>query len=116
MVKESSDKPQPPKRPLSAFFLYRQERYQDVTKANANKGVADITKIISAEWNKLPDERKKKYQDQYTSDKGKYDKEIQDYISKYGKIEKKKKIKREKKDKAAKGAKKNAGDKKKEAK
>ena len=114
MTKEISDKPQPPKRPLSAFFLFRQERYQDVTNAHKGKNVAEITKIISEEWNKLSDERKKKYQEQYNTAKVKYDQEIKDYISKYGKVEKKKKIKREKKDKAGKGSKK-AAEKKKSA-
>lgn len=106
MTKETSDKPQPPKRPLSAFFLYRQERYKDVTAANPAKGVAVVTKIISEEWNKLPEEKKKKYQDSYQTAKVKYDQEIKEYINKYGKVEKKKKIKREKKAKAGKGAKK----------
>lgn len=108
MVKEATDKPQPPKRPLSAFFLFRQDRYKDVTGANPDKKVADITKIISSEWNQLSDERKKGYQSQYTSSKGKYDQELKDYVNKYGKVEKKKKIKRGSKDKAAKGAKKAA--------
>ena len=102
MAKETTDKPQPPKRPLSAFFLFRQERYKDVTAANPSKGVADITKIISEEWNKLSEDKKKRYQDSYNATKVKYDKEIKEYVSKYGKVEKKKKIKREKKDKAGK--------------
>ena len=109
MVKESGDKPQAPKRPLSAFFLFRQDRYKDVTAANPNKNVADITKIISEEWKLLSDEKKKDYQNQYNASKTKYDQEIKDYTAKYGKVEKKKKIKREKKDKKEKKGKNDKG-------
>lgn len=112
MVKENNDKPQPPKRPLSAFFLFRQEKYKEVTGANPNKKIGDITKIISEEWNKLNDERKKQYQGQYAISKVKYDQELKEYVNKYGKVEKKKKIKRGGKDKAAKGVKKAKGAKK----
>ena len=109
MVKETNDKPLPPKRPLSAFFLFRKERYESVVKANPKMGVADITKVISEEWNKLSDEKKKGYTNQYSSAKVKYDKDIKDYVDKYGKVEKKKKIKRNKQDKDGKGAKKANG-------
>lgn len=109
MAKDNNaDKPQPPKRPLSAFFLFRKERYDAVVKANPNKGVADITKIISEEWNKLGDDKKKGYTAQYTSSKAGYDKELKEYVDKYGKVEKKKKIKRNKQDKDAKNGKKGA--------
>lgn len=109
MVKENNDKPQPPKRPLSAFFLFRQDKYKDVTSANPDKKVGDITKIIAEEWNKLSDERKKQYQAHYTTSKVKYDQELKEYVNKYGKVEKKKKIKRGGKDKDAKGSKKTNG-------
>jgi len=115
MVKEAhnDDKPQPPKRPLSAFFLFRQDRYTDVNAANPNTNVAEITKIISEEWNKLSDERKQGYKTKYDGSKQKYDQELKDYVNKYGKVEKKKKIKRGSKDKdKAAGSKKANGGKK----
>lgn len=115
MVKENNDKPQPPKRPLSAFFLFRQDRYKDVTSNNPNMKIGDITKIIATEWGVLSEEKKKNYQSQYTGSKVIYDKELKEYVTKYGKVEKKKKIKRGGKDKAAKGGKK-AGNKKADAK
>ena len=108
MVKENSDKPQPPKRPLSAFFLFRHDRYTDVNAANPNTNVAEITKIISNEWNSLSDEKKQGYKAQYDTSKTKYDQELKDYVNKYGKVEKKKKIKRNK-DKSAKAGKKANG-------
>lgn len=110
MAKDNTDKPLPPKRPLSGFFLFRQDRYKDIVAANPKKNVADITKLISVEWNKLGDDRKKQYNEKYGVAKVKFDKEMKDYVDKYGKVERKKKIKRAGKDKAAKGAKKsNAG-------
>lgn len=106
MVKEADDKPQPPKRPLSAFFLFRQDRYTDVNAANPKTSVADITKIISKEWNGLADERKQEYKKHYDASKVTYDQELKDYVNKYGKVEKKKKIKRMSKEKSSKEAKK----------
>lgn len=106
MAKDNAgDKPQPPKRALSAFFLFRKERYDAVVKANPDKGIADITKVIASEWQKLSDDKKKQYSDQYSTAKAKYDKDLKDYVDKYGKIEKKKKIKRNKKDKEDKNGK-----------
>ena len=102
MVKDNSEKPLPPKRPLSNFFLFRQDRYKDVITAHPDKKVGDITKIISDEWNQLAEEKKKAYQNQYLASKTKYDQELKDYVATYGKVEKKKKIKRGGKDKAAK--------------
>lgn len=106
MVKETNDNPQPPKRPLSAFFLFRQNRYKEVSEANPKISVAEITKIISNEWNKLSDVCKQEYKKQYDTSKAKYDDELKDFVNKYGKVEKKKKIKRGNKDKSAKNAKK----------
>lgn len=112
MAADNSDKPQPPKRPLSAFFLFRQDRYRDVTGANPDKKVGEITKIISDEWNGLSLERKQAYQAQYSASKVKYDQELKEYVNKYGKVEKKKKIKKGGKNKEAKAAKKANGGKK----
>lgn len=109
MAKETSDKPQPPKRPLSAFFLFRQERYTDVVKANPGKKVSEITQVISEEWRKLSDEKKAGYSKHYTTAKVKYDKDIKAYTDVHGKVERKKKIKRGGKEKAAKGTKKAKG-------
>ena len=104
MTKEVQNKPQPPKRPLSAFFLFRHDRYKDVVAANVGKNVADITKIIAAEWNKLCEEKKKTYQGHYNLAKVSYEAELKEYVGKYGKVERKKKIKREKKTKPEKKA------------
>ena len=39
--------PAPPKKPLSAFFLYRAEVYEDVKGKNPNAKITELTKIIS---------------------------------------------------------------------
>lgn len=45
--------PAPPKKPLSAFFLYRGEVYDDVKAKNPTSKITELTKIISEMWGKV---------------------------------------------------------------
>jgi len=93
----------PPKRPLSAFFLFRDERYPIVKAENANIKITEITKIISEQWRQQSDEIKKTYQDRFNASKKIYDQEMKDYIAKHGKpVRVQKKIRKGKGEKAEK--------------
>ena len=52
-------KPLPPKRPISAFFIYKRLRYEDSKKENPTLGLGDITKKISEEWKNSVSQTKK---------------------------------------------------------
>lgn len=50
-VLPDADKPAPPKRPTSGFFMYKQSRQRILMEQHKNLKTAEITKIISKEWN-----------------------------------------------------------------
>ena len=89
--------PAPPKKALSAFFLYRAEVYEKVKAEHPNSKITDLTKIISEMWNNVDEETKNRLEDQYQKNKEQVAKEKEEYVAKYGKIEKKKKNKNKKK-------------------
>ena len=50
-----------PRRPISAFFFYNQERREKLKKEKPELDNKEIIKTINAEWNALSDEKKKPY-------------------------------------------------------
>lgn len=66
--------PEPPKKALTAFFLFREQVYDDVKKDNPDARVTEITKIISEMWNNLDTDEKEKLSQQYRKNKEKYNK------------------------------------------
>lgn len=68
-------KPAPPKRPQCAFFIYKQEVYQNVKKENPDKKITEITKLISEDYKKLTKDELEKYEDIYKKNKVVFDKE-----------------------------------------
>ncbi|KAL4462729.1 hypothetical protein ABPG74_000559 [Tetrahymena malaccensis] len=98
MAKSKDDsKPAPPKRPLSAFFLFKQHNYDQVKKENPNAKITELTSMIAEKWKSVGEKEKKKYETLQSEAKAKYEKDMQAYEKKYGKPEKQKKIKKSKK-------------------
>nr|P40625.1 RecName: Full=High mobility group protein; AltName: Full=Non-histone chromosomal protein [Tetrahymena pyriformis]prf//1506384A chromosomal protein HMG [Tetrahymena pyriformis] len=95
--KVKDDKPAPPKRPLSAFFLFKQHNYDQVKKENPNAKITELTSMIAEKWKHVTEKEKKKYEGLQQEAKAKYEKDMQAYEKKYGKPEKVKKIKKSKK-------------------
>ena len=103
MAKSKSDQPLPPKRPLSAFFLYKEAHFAQTKKDNPDAKVTDITKIIAKNWGQVDATEKAKFEKKNLEAKANYEKEMKEFEEKYGKVEKKKrKSKGTKKSKAAK--------------
>lgn len=95
MVKKvNSDRPDPPKRPLSAFFLYKGDVYEQTKKENPDLKITELTKLISEKWNAIDANTKTKYEKKTAEAKQKYEKELQDYVDKYGEVDKKKRSKK----------------------
>lgn len=115
-TKAKENKPEPPKRPLSAYMMYNQQVFKDLQKQYPNKKVTEITKLVSEKYQQLSAKDKEKLNQKVEEEKAAYKKKIEDYEKKHGPIEKKsrKKSGDSKKPKAAASA--AAGGKKKEKK
>lgn len=83
--------PAPPKKPLSAFFLFRGEVYEDVKAKNPGAKITQLTKIISERWGRVDEATKNRLQADYQKNKTKYEEEKETYEREHGKIERKKK-------------------------
>ena len=71
-----------PKRALSAFFFYNQERRETLKKEKPELNNKDIIKTMSTEWNALSDEKKKPYMEKAEADKKRYEAEKKAYDEK----------------------------------
>ena len=87
--KHNEEKPTPPKKALSAFFLYRAEIYDKVKAENPNARITELTKIISDKWTNVDKATKERLDAEYEKNKIKAAEEKYEYIEKYGKIERK---------------------------
>lgn len=76
----------PPKRPTNAYFLYAQEKREQIISENHESDIGAISKILGAMWKELPSDQKKPYQESYAAAKLKWIEETQEYqaaIDKY---------------------------------
>ena len=71
-----------PRRPISAFFFYNQERREKLKKEKPELDNKEIIKTMCAEWNALSDEKKKPYLIKANDDKKRYDAEKRAYDEK----------------------------------
>jgi len=99
MPKKSTDdsKPAPPKKALTAFFLFKEDVYPQVKKENPDMKITEITKIIAKQWREADDETKQKFEKKNEEAKKKHEKDVKEYEEKYGPIEKKKRKSKSKK-------------------
>ena len=68
-----------PKRPLSAYFFYIQERRETLKKEKPNLENKELIKTMGEEWNKLSDEEKKPYVKKAEADKKRYQEDMKAY-------------------------------------
>ena len=68
-----------PKRPLSAYFFYIQERREALKKEKPNLENKELIKTMGEEWNKLSDEEKKPYVKKAEADKKRYQEDMKAY-------------------------------------
>ena len=71
-----------PRRPISAFFFYNQERREKLKKEKPELDNKEIIKTMFAEWNALSDEKKKPYIAKAEADKKRYEAEKKAYDEK----------------------------------
>lgn len=68
-----------PKQPLTGYFRFLNDRREKVRSENPTLMFADITKLLAAEWNKLPPDQKQQYLDAAEQDRERYNREYSDY-------------------------------------
>ena len=64
-----------PKKSLSAYFWFCAEQRPIMNEKFPDSSMTDKTKKMSAIWNALTDEKKKKYQDLADKDKARYERQ-----------------------------------------
>ncbi|KAL6261883.1 high mobility group protein 20A [Pogonomyrmex barbatus] len=68
-----------PRQPLSGYFLFLNDRREKVRNQNPGLTFTEITKLLAAEWSKLPIDQKQHYLDAAEQDKERYNREFSDY-------------------------------------
>ena len=89
--------PEPPKKALCAFFLYRQDIYEYIKQEHPNLRITEVTKIIGEMWKYLDPKLKERYEMEYEINRREVAKRRQAYEQQYGrqvKSRKSKKVKR----------------------
>lgn len=71
--------PNAPKRPRSAWISFYSDNRGLYAKKYPNKKAGEISKMMSAEWNKMSAAKKKKYYDMAEKDRARYEKEKKNY-------------------------------------
>ena len=79
----------PPKRPLSAFFIFKQECYDQVKRENPTLRITDLTRLISERWRDLDPQTKAYYEKKNEEAKVLYEQQVALFEATYGKIQKK---------------------------
>ena len=49
----------PPKRPPTGYFAFCEERRSDLREKHKNLKITEISKLLSEEWKKVSDDKKK---------------------------------------------------------
>merc|ERR1712048_391553 len=70
--------PNAPKKPMSAYFLFMNEKRESIKRDNPDAGVSEIGKIAGEMWNKLED--KSRWEQMQKEAKEKYDIEYAEYL------------------------------------
>ncbi|KAL3885390.1 hypothetical protein ACJMK2_025456 [Sinanodonta woodiana] len=68
-----------PKQPLTGYVRFLNERREKLRQENPSLSFVEITRILGAEWSKLPQHEKQKYLDDAEKDKERYLKELEAY-------------------------------------
>eukprot|EP01084_Bolivina_argentea_P272802 464560_1 len=80
-----------PKKYLSSYFIYNQERRPILRAKHKDKTGGDISKLIGAEWRSMTEEDKEKYKKQSDQQRDQYSKKLVEYekTDKYKKYQQK---------------------------
>ena len=68
-----------PKRPQSSYFIFSNERRNEMKVEYPEKKITELSKLIAQEWKAKSDEAKKVYEDQAAINKKKYHETMEEY-------------------------------------
>ena len=74
-MKKEKD-PNAPKRPMSSYFLFLNERRETLKKEKPELKMGEQTKVMTTEWKAMDAKKKKKYEDLAAKDKERYESEM----------------------------------------
>jgi hypothetical protein len=94
MPKKETFKPEPPKKPMCAFFLYRMDIYPKIKDQYSGYRITEITREIGDMWKAEKPEIKEMYEVRAAKEKERVRREREQYEAMYGKPESKRKRKR----------------------
>ncbi|GAA5862053.1 hypothetical protein JCM3774_006153 [Rhodotorula dairenensis] len=67
--------PNAPKRPLSAYMLFSQDKRAEVKEEKPDVSFGEIGKILGAKWKEADENERKPYEDKAAAEKVRYEKE-----------------------------------------
>ncbi|BGP58039.1 hypothetical protein JCM8202_001722 [Rhodotorula sphaerocarpa] len=67
--------PNAPKRPLSAYMLFSQDKRAEVKEEQPDVSFGEIGKILGSKWKEATPDEKKPYEDKAAAEKVRYEKE-----------------------------------------
>ena len=82
--KSKSARPAPPKKPQTAFFLFKRENYDKMKEKHPQASAVELASMLAREWVALSAKDKRKYEDKYEKEYQRYEKELESYEDRYG--------------------------------
>ncbi|CAD8120676.1 unnamed protein product [Paramecium sonneborni] len=84
----------PPKKPLTAYFLFLGDERQQIMKNNPASKISEITQIAARMWMELDEKKKEEYQKRNQALQKEYEIRKREYEAKYGEIKTKQRRKK----------------------
>lgn len=72
----------PPKKPMTGFIIFCNEKRETVRTDNPDVKITEITKILGQAWNALTDAQKEPYHQAATAEKVRYEQEMKQFSEK----------------------------------
>lgn len=71
--------PDKPKKPLSSYFMYYNDKRKKLSEKNPSLTQPDISKLLTEKFQKLPEKKKAKYKARYLEDKKVYEEKLKEF-------------------------------------
>ena len=72
-----------PKKPLTAYFIYFQDKKPSFAEKFSSLSLSELTKLIAKDWNGLNEEQKKVYLEKAANDRKRYEVQMAEFRKKY---------------------------------
>lgn len=99
--KRAKKDPNAPKGATNAYMMFSKEQREKLKNEGKKVSFGEAGKIIAEKWKSLAEDEKKPYQDAADKDKKRYEKEMDDWKKKGGKVEKPAAAKKSKKEESS---------------